>query len=367
METRLKIADALSAMDEAFPTATQDDWDNSGLIVGNADDELQGILLTVDITEAVVNEAVARGCNLVIAHHPILFRGAKRIVGANDEQRLIIAAIRNNIALYASHTCCDKSPRGTSTRLAQMIGLHDVAVLVPESKYLYKIVTFVPTAHAERVRDALFSVGAGHIGAYSECSYNLDGHGTFRALEGTHPFVGAIGQRHTEPEVRIETIVPRHRLAKALRNLVDAHPYEEPAYDIYPLENELATLGYGAVGNLPEPVSVQQFLSMLKTTFSCGAIRHNEYDKPIRRVAVCTGSGSEFISNALHAQADAYITADMKYHQFAQADGRMLIADIGHYESEALTTQLFLEVLKEKIHKFAPCLITDSTNPIKYY
>lgn len=367
MDKKLKIADAIAVMEEAFPVATQDDWDNSGLIIGNAGDELQGILLTVDITEAVVNEAVNRNCNLIVSHHPILFRGVKRIVGATDEQRLIATAIHNGVALYASHTCCDKSPRGTSAKLAQMIGLQETTVLVPERNYLYKIITFVPTEHAESVRDAMFAAGAGHIGAYSECSYNLDGRGTFRALDGTHPFVGAIGSRHTEPEVRIETIAPRHSVGKVIGSLIEAHPYEEPAYDIYPLENELATLGYGVVGTLSEEMQPMDFLSLLKRTFGCGAIRHNDFNRPIRRVAICTGSGSEFIRNALNVKADAYVTADIKYHQFAEADNRLMIADIGHYESEALTKQLFLDILKEKIHKFAPCLTTECSNPIKYY
>lgn len=361
------IGTVAKIMDEAFPLATQDSWDNSGLIIGDSQSPLRGILLTVDITEATIAEAAERGCNMVISHHPILFKGLRRINYRTDEERAIALAIKNDIAIYAAHTCADKSPRGTSARLAAMIGITHTSVLVPDTKKLYKIAVYVPRDHADAIRQALGTAGAGHIGNYSHCTFSTDGHGTFKALSGANPYVGAVGATHTEPETRIETIVSHDLLHTAIAQMLAAHPYEEPAYDIYPLENQHTTCGYGVVGNLPQSLTPEAFMQKLKETFGCATIRHNAYSGQISRVAICTGSGSEFISHAMRAGAQAYITADIKYHQFAQPEGAMLITDIGHYESEELTKQLFLEILTEKLSNFAPCLSNTCCNTIKYY
>ncbi len=367
MITTATVRDVVEALDRAFPLATQDDWDNSGLIVGNAAQPLKGILLTLDITPAVVEEAIAQGCNMVVAHHPILFRGTKRLTNANNEQRLISLAIKNDIALFAAHTCADKSLHGTSARIAEMLHMANVQILVPEERSLFKVVTYVPVAHAEAVRRAMLDAGAGNIGNYSHCSYNLEGQGSFKAGEGANPFVGAVGEMHFENETRIETIAPKHLLSTIIKSMLAAHPYEEPAYDIFPLENRWNTCGYGVVGDLPEEMSVEEFLLQLRQTFDAQGIRHTAFGSNIKRVAICTGSGGEFVGNALAAGAQAYISADIKYHTFGDFSDRILIADIGHYESEQICKQLFLEVLREKFSNFAIRISTACNNPVKYF
>ncbi len=367
MTTSATIGDVVRELDTIFPLATQDDWDNSGLIVGDNTWPLKGILLSLDITLATVEEAIAAGCNMVVAHHPILFRGTKRMTNSTDEQRLIALAIKHDIALFAAHTCADKSLRGTSIRLAQIIGLRDTQILVPEKQSLVKIATYVPHAQADAVRTAMLEAGAGHIGNYSHCSYNVEGQGTFKASEGTNPFVGKVGELHFENETRIETIAPRHLLSHVIRAMLAAHPYEEPAFDIFPLDNQWTTCGYGIVGNLPEPLTVDAFLTLLRERFDAKGIRHTRFAKPISRVAICTGAGSEFTSKALAAGAQAYVTGDVKYHAFADWTDKILLADIGHYESEQICKELFLEILSEKFSNFALRISTACTNPVNYF
>ncbi|MBP5364373.1 MAG: Nif3-like dinuclear metal center hexameric protein [Bacteroidales bacterium] len=367
-KTEFRISDICRIIDEAFPLATQDSWDNSGLLVGNADEPVTGILIAVDIDAAALDEAISKKCNLIVAHHPIMFRGLKRLTGSNAEQRLVERAIRNGISLFAAHTCADKSCRGTSARLAQMLGLTDTRVLAPDDDSLFKLTVYVPNDYADRVKDALFDAGAGHTGNYSHCCFESTGTGSFRALDGARPFVGEIGSTHHEAEMRIDTIVPRYKIRNAISALCAAHPYEEPAYDIYPIANTSDSLGYGIVGNLPKPLSPTDFLSALRTTFNCKSIRYSEYSGTIQRVAICTGSGSEFIGKAIQSGAQAYVTADIKYHQFADCTNTLMITDIGHYESEELTKKLFMEILTEKICNFVPCFLSETqNNPVKYF
>jgi len=362
------VKEIIAEIESFAPPALKEDYDNVGLLVGSADDEVKGVLITLDVTEDVIEEATENDCNLIVAHHPLIFRGLKNITDKNATGRIIIKAIRNNIAIFAGHTNVDAVYEGVSGRMAEKIGLMNTSVLSPQKDKLLKLVTFVPLDYAGKVREAIFRAGAGVIGNYDSCSYNLTGSGTFRAGENTDPFTGEKGEMHFEQEVRIETVLPGFLKRKVVAEMIEAHPYEEVAYDLYPLENEWAMRGFGIVGELEKPVPEAEFLSFLKMTFNAGCIRHTAFlNRPVKKVALCGGSGSELLGNALGAGADIFITADFKYHQFFDAENRILIADIGHFESEQFTKELFFDILTKKFSNFAIRLSKVNTNPIKYF
>lgn len=363
-----KIREVISDIEKFAPLSYQESYDNAGLMVGNANEELTGALICLDITEAVMQEAKTKHCNLIIAHHPLIFGGLKKITGKNLVERCVIDAIKNDIALYACHTNVDATSNGVSFRMAEKLRLNEIQVLSPMKGELRKLVTFVPATHAEKVRNALFNAGAGHIGNYDSCSYNLEGDGTFRAGENTNPYVGEKGSVHFERETRIETVFPNSKKGSILSALFSAHPYEEVAYDIYPIENTYNQAGMGAIGKLVKPVSSIDFLSILKDTFKCGGIRHTELVKEkIETVAMCGGAGSFLLNAAISKHADIFISGDFKYHDFFNAEKKIIIADIGHYESEQFTKDIFYEILMKKNPKFAVFKSEVITNPIKYY
>lgn len=363
----MKVKDITTVIEDFAPLAYQESYDNAGLIVGSYDDEVRGVLICLDSTEEIVDEAIAKKCNLIIAHHPIVFSGIKKLNGKNYIERTIIKAIKNNIAIYAAHTNLDSVTDGVSFRMAEKIGLKNCKVLSPKSDSLSKLVTFCPTQQAEEVRQAIFSAGAGNIGNYDECSFNATGTGTFRAGENATPAVGSINEQHHEPEVKIETIVENHQINKVVRALIAAHPYEEVAYDIYPLKNKLSIVGSGLIGELSEEVESLSFLKSLKSTLKTDCVRHtNITQQKIKTVALCGGSGSFLLNNAIAQKADVFITGDFKYHQFFDAEDKIIIADVGHYESEQFTNELFYDILSKKIHNFAIHLSEINTNPINY-
>ncbi|MFP4605394.1 MAG: Nif3-like dinuclear metal center hexameric protein [Bacteroidales bacterium] len=359
-----KLVDFLN---QSFPPAFQEDYDNTGLLTGNPDEELSGVLLTVDVTEEVVEEAVDKNVNFILAHHPLIFKGLKSLTGKNHVERTVIKAIQNGIAIYAAHTNLDNAHNGVNFKLAEKLGLENTAILQPFKDELVKLVFFVPHEHANTVREAVFAAGAGKIGEYDACSYNLDGQGSFRPGEGTDPFVGEKGKLHFEPETRVETIMPRYLTSKVVKAMIEAHPYEEVAYDLYPLLNEYNQAGSGMIGTLKNAVPEDEFLSLLKEKFNAQCIKYTSFDKPIQTVAICGGSGSFLLSKAISSGADAFITADLKYHQFFDAEDKILLADIGHFESEEVTKEIFYELLTEKFHNFAIHLSDINTNPINYY
>lgn len=362
------IADVVSFLENLAHPSLQESYDNAGLITGYPAWECKGVLCTLDVTEEVVKEAMAKKCNMIVAHHPVIFRGLKRINGYNYVERTVIMAIKNDIAIYAIHTNLDNVLHGVSGKMASILGLQNTSVLAPKENMLRKLYTFAPRDKADQVRKALFAAGAGHIGNYSECSFNADGTGTFKAGEGTDPYVGQQGSQHQEPETKIEVIFPSYLESGILDALVKNHPYEEVAYDVVALTNRHVATGAGITGELPEPMEEKAFLEMLKSRFGLALIRHTPLTgRGIKRVALCGGAGSFLISNALRAKADIYITADMKYHEFFDADGRMVIADIGHYESEQFTMALLQEVLEEKFLTFAVLKTTVNTNPVQYF
>lgn len=364
---KLRIRDITSKLEALAPPSFQESYDNAGLIVGHPDDEVGAVLLTLDVTEEVIDEAIASGAGLIVAHHPIVFKGLKQFNGKNYVERCVIKAIKNDVAIFASHTNLDSVPGGVNSKMCEKLGLNDCRILSPMKGQLLKLVTFVPIEQADKVRKALFAAGAGHIGNYDQCSFNLPGEGTFRGSENTNPFVGEPGKQHNEKEVRVETILPRYRKGKVLSALLESHPYEEVAYDFYPLENDWAETGIGMVGHLPEPMNEKSFLLKVKETFACGVIRHTRLlDKPVEKVALCGGSGSFLLDEAKASGADVFITGDFKYHQFFDAEDRLVIADIGHYESEQFTKEVFYEILTKNFPNFAIRLSEVKTNPVMY-
>lgn len=364
----MKISDLIRAIEVFAAPELQEDYDNAGLITGNAGWECTGALCTLDVTMDVLKEAREKGCNLVVAHHPIIFKGLKRLNGRNYVEQVVIEAIKNDIAIYAAHTNLDNVILGVNGRIAQKIGLKNITILSPRQKVLRRLITFAPIDKAEEVRSAVFAAGAGHIGKYSECSFNSEGTGTFKAEEGADPYVGEVGKRHLERETKIEIVYPAYLELQVVKALVDSHPYEEVAYDIFTMENAHYGIGAGIVGELDQPVAEEAFLAALKSTFKVGAIRHTPLrGRPVKRVAVCGGAGAPLIGKARAAGADFYVTGDVKYHEFFDAEGRMVIADIGHYESEQYTVELLHDLLVEKFPNFAVLKTSVNTNPVQYF
>lgn len=363
----MTVSEVISSVESLAPSAYQESYDNAGLIVGHPESEVSSILVTLDVTPEVVEEAIVRGANLIVAHHPIIFSGQKRLTGQNYVQRAVMLAIKNDVAIFAAHTNLDSVKNGVNHTIAQKLGIDSPEILQPLQNELVKLVTFVPVAHANKVRDAIFDAGAGCIGQYDCCSYNIEGNGTFRAQGGANPFVGRVGELHTEPEVRVETVLPKHIQNRVVAAMVKAHPYEEVAYDLYPLLNEFGEVGLGMVGNLPKPIGYADFLQLVKTKFGAGCLRYtNPVKKIIQRVAFCGGSGASLLNRAISQKADAFITADFKYHQFFDAENYIMIVDIGHYESEQFTIDLLFDYLSKNLPKFAVLKSGVKTNPVNY-
>jgi dinuclear metal center YbgI/SA1388 family protein len=363
----MKIRDITNTIAAFAPLQYQESYDNVGLLFGNADWEVTGVLLTLDATEAVIEEAIEKGCNLVVAHHPIVFGGLKKINGNNYVERVAIKAIKNDIAVYAAHTNLDNVRNGVSDMMASKLQLTDCRVLDPKRELLGKLYTFVPHAQAEQVLNALFTAGAGHIGNYSEASFNVTGTGTYKAEEGAQPYIGQVGQRHLEPETKLEVIFPLYLESRVIQALLESHPYEEVAYDVVKLGNVNKEVGSGLIGKLPQPMDELAFLQLVKEQFRTGCVRYTPLrGKPVQKVALCGGAGSYLLKKAIAAGADAYISADFKYHEFFDADNQIVIADVGHFESEQFTVELFYHILTEKFRNFAPLKSTIRTNPVNY-
>ena len=363
----MKIKEIVSALDRFAPLPLQDGFDNAGLQIGLTEAEATGALLCLDVTEAVLDEAIALGCNLVISHHPLIFKGYKSITGKDYVERCILKAIRNDMVLYAAHTNLDNAKGGVNYKIAEKIGLKHLQMLEPKRNSLLKLVTFVPTEQAERVRKTLFAAGCGNIGGYDSCSYNLKGEGTFRAGENTHPFCGSIGELHREEEVRIETILPSYKKGEVVRALLSAHPYEEPAFDLYPLENEWTQAGAGIVGELETPETELEFLKRIKKIFEVECVKHNRLTgREIQKVALCGGAGAFLIPQAIRSGADIFITGEIKYHDYFGHEDEILLAEIGHYESEQYTKEIFYSIIRDLFPNFALHLSKINTNPIKY-
>lgn len=368
MDKVLKIKDIISEIEKHAPLSFQENYDNAGLIIGDANTQFKSALLTIDTTEDVINEAIKLGANFIISHHPIVFSGLKKITGKNYIERTVILAIKNEIAIYAAHTNLDNVYNGVNKIIGEKLGLVNCSILAPLGNQLKKLVTFVPEAHAEKVRSAIFDAGAGMIGNYDSCSYNISGKGSFRALKNANPFVGEVGEIHYENEIRFETVFPEHLKSDVVKALLMAHPYEEVAYDIYSLDNKYYMAGAGMIGELNKEIESSSFLNELKKVFKVPIIRHTRLlNKKIKKVAFCGGSGSFLLKNAINQKADIFITGDFKYHQFFDAENQIVIADVGHFESEQYTKELFYDILTKKFPNFAFHFSEVNTNPVNYY
>jgi dinuclear metal center YbgI/SA1388 family protein len=364
----MKISEIILSLEELAPFSLQEDYDNSGLIIGHPDWETDGCLICVDVNEGVIDEAARLKFRLVVSHHPVIFKGLVRLTGQTMTERIVAKAIREEVAIISMHTNLDNSKEGVNRIFAEKLGLTELSILRKSRGLLRKLVTFCPTEFAGKVREAIFEAGAGHIGEYDQCSFNAAGSGTFRAGDNTSPFVGDIGESHMESETRIETIFPAYKQKSIIRALLNSHPYEEVAYDIYPLENEFDQAGAGMIGTLEQKMTEMQFLMLLKDVLNIPCIRHSPLlGKKVGKVAVCGGSGSFLLGDAIQHKADFFVSSDFKYHQFFDADGRIVIADTGHFESEHFTCDLLADYLKKKFPTFATLISETPVSPVNYF
>ena len=363
----LKIKDVTQYLESWAPRSYQESYDNAGLITGNPSIEVTGILVALDCTEAVVEEAIRERCNLIVAHHPIVFKGLKKLTGSNYVERTVIHAIRQDIAIYAIHTNLDSVLTGVNHQIAQKIGLQNIRILAPRKDTLTKLTTFIPPENVDQVMAAVHAAGAGQVGKYKNCSFRVEGTGTFQPDENANPHIGERGKQEFVKEVRVEMIFPSFLEDSVMAALRKSHPYEEVAYFLTSLLNENQEVGTGMIGELPKAVEPIEFLKRLKVSMDLNVIRYtNLLDRPIKKVALCGGSGSFLLPQAIKSGAEVYISADFKYHEFFDADGRIIIADIGHYESEVYTKDLIRDVLIKKFPTFAINFSKTITNPISY-
>lgn len=363
-----KVKDIINYLENLAPRSLQENYDNSGLLTGNINDEVKNVLLTLDTTEKVIKEAIEKKCNLIISHHPIIFKGLKSLTGKNYVERTIISALKNDIAIYAIHTNLDNIIEGVNKKFAEKLELNDLRILAPKNNKLVKLVTFIPKENTEEVMDALHKAGAGNIGNYSNCSFRIEGKGTFMPNEKAEPYVGENNKLEYVEENRVEVILPDYSQNSVLAALKNAHPYEEVAYYLSTLDNSFQEVGSGMIGELSKPMEPIAFLNHLKDRLNLKCIKHTAYTKDlVRKVAICGGSGSFLLGAAKAAGADVYVSADFKYHEYFDAEGQIMIADIGHYESEVNTKELLYEILREKFSNFALILAETVTNPISYF
>lgn len=363
----MKIKDITDFLETIAPLPLQESYDNCGLIVGNPNATVKKVLVTLDVTEDVVAEAVREKCELIVAHHPIVFGGIKKLNGKNYVERTVIAAVQKNVAIYAIHTNLDNVIDGVNAQIARKMGVRDTSILQPRKNALRKLVTYIPVKDFERVREAVFNAGAGHIGNYSNTGFALQGEGTFKGNEQSKPVIGKKGVLETVQEVRFETVFESFKQSRVIDALLQAHPYEEVAYDIFPLENTWGKAGSGMIGTLQKNLTEKDFLLMLKKKFGAKGIRHTAFlGRKVEKVAFCGGAGRFLLSDAMAAGAEVFVTADFKYHDFFDADGRILVADIGHYESERFTKDLIAVQLSQKFPIIAAQISKINTNPVKY-
>jgi len=361
------VKEVTDILEELAPLAHAEDFDNVGLLVGNSTTTVTGILVTLDTLENVVDEAIEYECNLIVSFHPIIFKGLKKITGADYVERVVIKAIQNDIAIYSIHTALDSSSKGVNAKICEVLGIENTQILIPQKGNIKKLTTYIPKNDAQKLKDALFNAGAGNIGNYSNSSFTVDGIGSYMGGENSRPIKGKIGQLHLEEETQINVTFASHNERSILKALFQNHPYEEVAYEIFSLDNNDQNTGMGMVGELKEPMNESDFLASVKQIMNVSVVKHSRLlGKNVQKVAVLGGSGAFAISAAKSIGADVFITSDLKYHQFYEAEDKMVIADIGHYESEQFTKNLLVDYLTEKIPNFAIRLTESNTNPIKY-
>ena len=364
----MTVSEVSKILEELAPLHYSEDFDNVGLLVGNPKQKVTGILVTLDTLENVVDEAISKKLNLIVSFHPIIFKGLKRLTGKTYVERVVMKAIANDIAIYCMHTALDNAPLGVNAKICEVLGLKNTEILIPKSGTIKKLTTYVPQDHAESLRQALFEAGAGNIGNYSNCSFSVEGIGSFKPSENANPTIGEVGKTHLEAEMQLHITYGSGDERKILAALFEHHPYEEVAYEVVSLDNANQNRGMGMVGKLDEPLDEKSFLKMVKEKMNAAVVRHSELlGKKIEKVAVLGGSGSFAINAAKASNADAYITSDLKYHQFYEAEGQLVLMDIGHFETEQFTKNLLMDFLTKKIANFAVALSESVTNPIKYF
>jgi len=364
----MKIQDVIQYIEELAPLAYAESFDNVGLLVGDSQEEITNILVTLDTLEETIDEAIQKNCNFIVSFHPIIFKGLKSLTGKNYVERVVLKAIKNNIAIYATHTALDNIKKGVSGKMAEVLGLKNIQVLIPKNNIIKKLTTYVPNEYAEKLRLALFQAGAGSIGNYENCSFSSGGTGTYLPNKDAKPFIGNIGKLQIESETAITVSFEKNHERKVLKALFNTHPYEEIAFELVTLDNKHQNIGLGVYGEFPKEIKESNFLRKLKKTFNTTNIRHSHLlDKPIKKVALLGGSGSFALDKAKAIGADAFVSADFKYHDFFGAEKRLIIADIGHYESEQFTKNLLVDYLTKKFTNFAVVLAETNTNPIYNY
>jgi dinuclear metal center YbgI/SA1388 family protein len=364
----MKLKEFTAYIDSAIPLAYQESYDNSGLQVGLPDQEIDSAMICLDITEHVIFEAIEAHCNLLISHHPLIFSGIKKLTGNTYTERILYEAVKNDIAIYSAHTNLDMMSNGVSHKMAEKIGLEKISVLSPSENRLLKLVTYIPVSHFDKVKIALFEAGAGVIGNYDNCGFAVSGTGSFKGDETTNPFVGEKGKIHFEKEIRFETVLFAHLRTRVIKALIDTHPYEDVAYDLYALENNNTGIGLGCTGILHEPLQEMDFLKLINSVFYAKGIRYSDLTgKMVSKVALCGGSGASLINEAIHSGADVFLTADLKYHDFFKSENRILLVDAGHFETEKFSREILKDLIIKKFPKFAVRFSETNTNPINYF
>ena len=363
----MNVQDVINQLHDLAPLSYAEDFDNVGLLVGDKNQSVTGVLVTLDTLEAVVDEAVDNNCNLIVSFHPIIFKGLKKLTGRTYVERVVIKAIQHNIAIFSIHTALDNAFQGVNSIICDQLGLKNKQILIPQTGTIKKLQTYVPKSNAEILRNALFNVGAGNIGNHESCSFNSDGKGTYKGNEDSNPVIGEKGKLHTENETAISVTYKKHLESKVLKALFESHPYEEVAYEIFTLDNVNQHIGMGMIGELEIAMNAKESLEYIKTKMNTACVRHSKLiDKPVKKIAVLGGSGSFAINAAKAKGVDMLVTADLKYHDFFSAENDIVLADIGHYESEQFTKSFLVDYLSKKITNFAIILSKTNTNPVKY-
>ena len=364
----MKLKELTSYLDSIVPLAFQESYDNSGLQVGLADKEISSALITLDVTEEIIDEAISYKCNVLVSHHPLIFNGIKSLTGKTFTEKILYKAVKHDIAIYSAHTNLDVLGNGVSRKMAEKLGLEKISILSPSKNMLLKLITYIPESHLEKVRNALFDAGAGVIGNYDQCGFAVPGTGSFRGNEYTKPFLGEKGKIHFEKEIRFETILFSHLKDKVIQALLEVHPYEEVAFDLYSLENTNVEIGSGCIGSFPHPMLEDEFLKYVSLVFDAKGIRYSALTgKPVKKIALCGGAGASLLNLAISSGADVFLTADLKYHDFFKTENKILLVDTGHFESEKFSGEILKDLIIKKFPKFAVRFSETNTNPINYF
>ena len=366
----MKLIEIIEYLESIAPLSYQENYDNSGLLVGDENMKIKSVLTCLDCTEEVIEEAIKKQCNLIISHHPIIFNDIKKITHSTYNERVVLKAIKNDVAIYAIHTNLDNIEGGVSFILANKLGLLNPKILKQKENTITQLITYCPEKHIKKLESALFSVGAGKVGSkYDQCSFISQGLGGFRPLDKANPYVGSKNERFSQNEDRLELVFPSYLEKNIIKTLFDAHPYEEVAYELIRLGNKDKTIGSGVIGDLKSEMDIISFFKLLKKNMPFKFLKHTKLPNQakVKKIAFCGGSGVFLLHEAIAQKADIYITSDFKYHDFFEVDKKIIAVDIGHYESEQFVPNLISEILKKKFPKLAVILTQINTNPISYY